>query len=95
VPEEIRKIFVTAHQVSPEWHVKIQAAFQEFTDNAVSKTVNFARQATREELASVFRMAYESGLKGITVYRDDSRELQPLCTGDTGIELVKAYFMRH
>lgn len=94
VPEEIRRTFVTAHQVSPEWHVKIQAAFQEFTDNAVSKTVNFSRYATREDLSSVFMMAYESGLKGITVYRDDSRMLQPLCTGDTGVELVTSYFTR-
>lgn len=94
VPEYIRDIFVTAHQVSPEWHVKIQAAFQEFTDNAVSKTVNFPKKATRQDIASVFEMAYEFGLKGITVYRDDSRELQPLCTGDAGIELVKSYFNR-
>ncbi len=92
VPEYIRRIFVTAHQVSPEWHVRIQSAFQEHTDAAVSKTVNFPHNATREDIASVFMMAHESGLKGITVYRDSSREQQPQCTGDLGLDLVDRYF---
>ncbi|PPD59149.1 adenosylcobalamin-dependent ribonucleoside-diphosphate reductase [Dehalogenimonas etheniformans] len=91
VPEEIRRIFVTAHEVSPEWHVRMQAAFQEFTDAAVSKTVNLPASATREDLFGIFLQAYESRLKGITVYRDDSRASQPFCTGETGIKLVRAY----
>ncbi|WP_225973664.1 adenosylcobalamin-dependent ribonucleoside-diphosphate reductase [Dehalogenimonas formicexedens] len=91
VPESIRNIFVTAHQVSPEWHVRIQSAFQKNIDAAVSKTVNFPNSATRDEIARVFFLAHESGLKGITIYRDGSRELQPQCTGEFGLCLVGQY----
>jgi ribonucleoside-diphosphate reductase alpha chain len=81
VPDEIKRLFVTAHEIQPEWHVKMQAAFQKSTDNAVSKTVNFPQQATKEDIAEVYMMAYEQGLKGITIYRDRSREGQVLTTG--------------
>ena len=91
VPDSIRKVFVTAHQISPEWHVRIQSAFQKNVDAAVSKTVNFPNCATRDEIARVFFMAHDSGLKGITVYRDGSREQQPQCTGDLGLKLVEQY----
>lgn len=78
VPEEAKKIFVAAHDVSPYWHVKMQAAFQLHTDNAVSKTVNFEENATREEVADSYVLAYENNLKGITVYRNNSRQFQPM-----------------
>ncbi|TET18242.1 MAG: vitamin B12-dependent ribonucleotide reductase, partial [Dehalococcoidia bacterium] len=81
VPDGIKRLFVTAHEIQPEWHVKIQAAFQKSTHNAVSKTVNFPQEATREDIAKVYVMAYEEGLKGITIYRDRSREAQVLTTG--------------
>jgi ribonucleoside-diphosphate reductase alpha chain len=82
VPEEIKRLFVTAHDISPEWHVRMQAAFQKFTDSAVSKTVNFPYEATPEDVAKVYMLAYQAGLKGITIYRDRSRESQVLTVGE-------------
>jgi ribonucleoside-diphosphate reductase alpha chain len=82
VPEEIKRLFITAHDISPEWHVKMQAAFQKFTDSAVSKTVNFPHEATPEDVAKVYMLAYQEGLKGITIYRDRSRDSQVLTVGE-------------
>lgn len=78
ISDEVKHIFVTAHDVSPYWHVKMQAAFQLHTDNAVSKTVNFVEQTTHEDIAETYILAYENNLKGITVYRNNSRQFQPM-----------------
>ncbi len=80
VPDGIKRLFVTAHEIQPEWHIRMQAAFQKSTNNAVSKTVNFPQEATTEDIAKVYMLAYNEGLKGITIYRDRSREAQPLST---------------
>ena len=76
IPEKIRRVFVLAFDIAPEWHVKIQAAFQKYTDNAISKTVNFPATATVKDVQEVFKLAYRLGCKGITIYRDQSRQGQ-------------------
>ena len=82
ISDTVKHIFATAHDVSPYWHVKMQAAFQLHTDNAVSKTVNFEEHATRKDIEEAYVLAYKNNLKGITVYRNNSRQFQPMNLDD-------------
>lgn len=89
IPEDVQQLFVTAHDIEAIWHIRMQSAFQKYTNNAVSKTVNMPSDATVEDARTIYMLAYKSGCKGVTIYRDKSREEQVLNKPSTGSETQK------
>jgi ribonucleoside-diphosphate reductase alpha chain len=81
VPDEVKEVYRTAHDIDPTWHIKMQAAWQQYTDNAVSKTINFPHSATIDDVGAAYMMAWKMGCKGITIYRDGSKDVQILSMG--------------
>jgi ribonucleoside-diphosphate reductase alpha chain len=91
VPAKWQRVFVTANAIKPEWHIRMQAAFQEYNDSAISKTCNFAHDATEEYVEEIYRLAYRLDCKGVTVYRDGSREMQVLSSGSTAKKVIEGH----
>jgi len=84
VPEHIKRVFVTARDITPYWHMKMQAAFQRHCDSSISKTINFPHEATVEDVRSIFELAIDENVKGVTVYRDGCRDVQPMALKKSG-----------
>jgi ribonucleoside-diphosphate reductase alpha chain len=91
IPKDIRKIFMTALDIKPEWHVRMQAAFQKYVDNGISKTVNMSKNATKNDVKDIFELAHKLRCKGITVYRYGCKEQQVLSFGEPHLTVESEY----